>query len=297
MGRRATHRRPSQALTAALLGLTTAAAGAAIAGGLLATGGGSGGAQAEPIGISTAITPREHFFGDRVSAVVTVHVRPELIDPGTVSIRPDFAPYSELGRPVTRRDGGTVTLRARLVCLSGACVPKAPQRTVQLASMRVRFREGRILRTVAVPWPPLLVASRLMRSDLLHPALQTRLQPPPAPSADALLGWSLTGAAALLCLLVGIPVLLRLVGLRGVAGRGGADAAERGRALADAERLAAETDHDRRVVVDRLASALARAGLQPVAPQARALAWSRRPPGAESIRQLLDSIHRLRKAA
>lgn len=296
MGRRATYRRPSQALTAALLGLTTAAAGAALAVGFLAAGGSGSDPQAEPIGISEAITPREHFFGDRVAVAVTVRVRPELVDPASVSIRPAFAPYSTLGHPVQRREGGTVTYRAGLVCLAAACVPKAPQRQVQLPPLRVRFREGRTVQTAAVPWPPLLVASRLTRSDLQHPMLRTRLQPPDAPSVDTLLGWSLTAGAALLCLLAGLPAFLRLFGLRGAA-RLREEPDELGRALADAERLAAETDLDRRIAVDRLAAALGRAGLQPVAPQARALAWSRRPPAAESIRQLLDSIHRLRRPA
>lgn len=296
MGRNATHRRPSQTLTAALLALTTAAAGAAVAVGLLAGGAGEGDPPAGPIGISTSISPREHFFGDRVSAVVAVHVEPDLIGPGTVSIRPDFAPYSVLGRPVLRRAGGSVTLRAQLACLAAACAPRAPQRPVQLPPVLIRFRTGRILQTVTARWPPLLVASRLTRNDLQHPVLRTRLAPPPTSSPDALLGWSLTGAAVLLFLVAGLPALFRLFDF-GIARHGGREPDELGRAFSAAERLAVETDEARRIAVDRLAAALARAGFQPVAPHARALAWSRPPPAAESIRRLLESIERLRKAA
>jgi hypothetical protein len=290
VGRDASDRRPSPALTAALLGLTAAAIGAAVAFGLLAGGSGGSESPASSISISTSISPREHFFGDRVSAVVAVRVQRDLVDPRTVSIHARFAPYTSLGRPVLTRSGDSVVLRAELVCLAAACAPKAPQRQESLPSVRIGFRAGTRARVATAPWPPELVASRLTPGDLQRPALRARLQPPPAPTGSSLLGWGLIGAATLLLVLATLPLLGRLLALPAATSGAGPD--DLGLALGEVERLAAATDLDRRVAIERLARALARAGLHDVTPRARALAWSRRPPGSDSIRHLLDAIER-----
>jgi hypothetical protein len=266
-----------------------AATGASVA--LASTSGQAAGrAQGEAVSVSTSISPRAIFFGDRLTAAVEVRAQTKNVDPASVSIEADFRPYTTLGKPSLERSGHSVRLRASLACLTAACAPKTPQRRVVLAPVQVRYREQGRPVTVSQGWPSELVASRLVVNDRQSQALRTRLQPPPTAHADTATGWALVGGAVLLFVLAAGLLALRLF-TPTTAG----DQAELGdldAAVAEVERLARD-DAARRCAVDQLASALADAGFDEVTPQARALAWSRPLPAADSMRRLLERVERL----
>lgn len=289
MGGATTNAPRSSALTAAgIVAAIIAAAGASVA--LASTSGpGFGRVRGEAVSVSTSISPRAIFFGDRLTAAVNVRVRATSVDPHLVSIAADFQPYTLVGRPSLQRSGDSIRLRAGLACLTVACVPKNPQRRVTLVPVRVRYLEHGRSVTISRGWPSELVASRLVAPVRQQQGLRTRLQPPPAAGADTAMGWALVGAAALLFVLAaGLLTVL----FTPAAARDQSELGELDRAVAEVERLARDDDA-RRSAVDRLASALANAGLHEVAPYARTLAWSRPPPAAEPMRRLLERIERL----
>lgn len=294
MGRSPAHSPASPLLTAALLAAALTAASVTLALTVFAPGGGGPGPPATPIAVSTSITPRQHFFGDRLSARVTVRVQPGFVDPRTVAIDASFAPYTTLARPRLQRTNDGVVLDARLACLARACAPRGPQRARELAPVLVRFRERGRQFALLGRWPTVLVASRLTLQDLARPTLRIRAQPPASPGIDRAAGWALAGVAALLFLAAGLPAARRLFRSAETLGGSRSRLGELERALADVRRLANEGDEARRSALDRLAAALARSGLQGAVSQARSLAWSKRPPSREPMRRLLQDIERLK---
>jgi hypothetical protein len=289
MGRGTSRARRTRALTAA--GLVAAIAATGASRGPAATSG-----TGPPVSVSTSISPRAIFFGDRLTAVLDARVRPEAVDPRSVSIAASFAPFTTLGRPVLERDGDSIHLRARLVCLNAACTPETRERRVLLVPAEVRYREHGHAATMSGEWPAVLVASRLTAGDLEQLVVRSRLQPPAEKRTDRTPGWLLTGLGVLLFLAAGALLAGRLFARPVAADQ--VEPTELDRALSEVERLGTEIDDARRSAIDRLASALAGAGLDEEAAQARALAWSKQPPATDSMRRLLELVGRLiRRAA
>jgi hypothetical protein len=244
--------------------------------------------------VAAIVTPREHLFGDRVRADVTVALDPRRVDPRTVTIDASFAPYTTVGRARVVREPTSVRLDATLVCLTSACPSGTPQRTLAFAPAQVRYRDrGGRPHSAEAAWPTLLAASRLTPADRHLSQIRVAAALPTAPAAldPTLVGRALLVVAAALLVaaaaglarrrrkpaaavlaLVEVPALLA--------------------ALATVENLAHESDGKRRSALDRLARELGGAGLAPLVPAARALAWSSPAPTAEPMLHLSTEVQK-----
>ena len=142
---------------------------------LAAGAGDEDGARPEQaIEVTTDITPDAHVFGEPVVATVEALVNADVIDPGSVRVVTDFAPYEIAGeRTVERRveDGvGQVTFRYPLRCLDEGCDTSTARGVAEFETGRVfyRFHTGGGLNDAfgALDWPPFEVASRVSADDV-----------------------------------------------------------------------------------------------------------------------------------
>jgi hypothetical protein len=124
-----------------------------------------------------ALTPRNVHFGDTVRAQVDVTLNRARVDPGSVRIATDFAPWAPSAEPErTRRDGETTThLRTTWVlrCLASACLPPGRALTVDLTPATVTYDtigpEAASGKRLTARWPRLVAHTRLDASDLEPP--------------------------------------------------------------------------------------------------------------------------------
>lgn len=95
------------------------------------------------IDAKATITPRVALFGDTVFARVDVVLDPSRIDPDSVRIAVDFAPFDVVGRPERRRQESRAGVFMRttftLRCLTGTCVPSQRSATYDLEPVRIAF--------------------------------------------------------------------------------------------------------------------------------------------------------------
>jgi hypothetical protein len=133
---------------------------------------------APPIQANALLTPRSVGFGDTVRARVDVTLDRARVNPESVRIAIDFAPWAAIGKPErARREGKTTThLRSTwtLRCLASACLPPAqPLRlrlrgaTVTYDTLRPKAASGRRL---TAAWPQLVVHTRLDQAVIAPPA-------------------------------------------------------------------------------------------------------------------------------
>jgi hypothetical protein len=241
-----------------------------------------------------------HRFGDALPGRLDVLVPNDRVDPGTVALDADFAPYELVRQPRIARleDGGTTLVRFdfELRCLVHDCLRRsAGEGGVLLPPATIRYvGPGGEPAGVGAGWETVPAGTWLDddTAELLTwhtaleplPALEYRL--PPQLLAVVLLALSLAAAAGGAALLVpriraALPeprpagddrsVLERaLAAVRSAAG--GEDAAERRRAL------------------DLLARELRAGARRGEARAARRLAWSRRPPRPSEMEALADRV-------
>jgi hypothetical protein len=125
--------------------------------------------------VRAQLTPRSVLFGDTVTARLDVTLNRDRIDPESVRVATDFAPWRPIGRPErTRRDGKESThLRTTFVlrCLASVCMPpdealpyELEPATVTYDALGAQAPSG--LRAVA-RWPTLVVNTRLDASAVL----------------------------------------------------------------------------------------------------------------------------------
>ena len=120
----------------------------------------------------TDVTPDTHVFGQPVVATAQVLVDATDIDPRSVRIDTDFAPYQLAGRrTVDRRVShgiGVVTFRFPLRCLKEGCDTSGARGVAEFETGRVvyRYRSGAGDAFVALDWPPFEVASRVSDDDV-----------------------------------------------------------------------------------------------------------------------------------
>lgn len=157
-----------------VLAALAAALGCALAAVVVAadrTGDGPGPAapdQVRGIEAQVALSPRVALFGDTVRADVDVVLDASRIDPGSVRIAAEFAPFEVVGAPEARRQdaGETVFLRTSFVlrCSTGTCVPSGQSALYEFAPARIGFetRAGRAADAgpVTAAIPPVRVFSR-----------------------------------------------------------------------------------------------------------------------------------------
>ena len=71
---------------------------------------GKEGSLAEPIAVNATLSPQQHMFGDPVRARIEVVLDAERVDPDSVKVRANFAPYRQLQPPTESRSAaGPIT--------------------------------------------------------------------------------------------------------------------------------------------------------------------------------------------
>ena len=136
---------------------------------------GAGPVPRDPSGVEarTTLSPRITLFGDTVRAHVDVTLDRDRVDPDSVRVTAQFAPWEVVGTPeLVRRDAGRATfLRTTymLRCLTTPCIPTGQAAPREFVPARVTFRspgEDAGRDTVAARWPVLLVYSRFASASL-----------------------------------------------------------------------------------------------------------------------------------
>jgi hypothetical protein len=261
------------------------------------------GSLAEPIAVDATLTPQQHLFGDPLRARVELIVDAERVNPDTVRIRVNFAPYRPL-RPPTRTEesSGPIT-RLRydysLACLTYRCLPIG-QRDFGLRNAAVEYRlRGRDgLQTEEIMWPQLEATGRISATRLFEARLRSsyrELGPPTyriAPrtvEVAALVLAVLFGAGALVLVLRLLPLgrIAERLGLKTVDHRSPLE-----RALARVHETAEQPEEGRRAL-ERLAHELRRARNPDLAHRASRLAWSRDFPADGRLTALSTDVKRL----
>jgi hypothetical protein len=228
-----------------------------------------------PVSAEATFTPHVVLFGAAARADVRVTVDRRRIDPRTVHVSANLAPFELLGAPRVRRSplGRTESLRVtfRVQCVAAACSRPGSQATVSLAPAVVTW--GKPPRRVLVAWAPETVASRLSTADAARPTLHyTTAAPAAGYRVDPnLVGWGAVGVSAALVIGLGGAVAVRSGGRRVVPEP---TSSELERALTRLEQTASGSNAERRTAIGALAQALEHDGFAELAPLARRLAWS-----------------------
>lgn len=143
-------------------------------------GGGASGAERPAIEARTDVSPRSLFFGDTVSAFVDVTLDRNRVDPESVRVESDFAPWKPVAKPVRVRldDGTTTSLRFSYVlrCLGMRCISTEESRVILDKAIQT-FGQARVTyaatdaaprgtrSSLRAPWPRLLVGARFSARD------------------------------------------------------------------------------------------------------------------------------------
>ena len=136
---------------------------------------------APAIQANASLRPRNVHFGDTVRAQVDVTLNRARVDPGSVRIATDFAPWAPIAEPErTRRDGETTThLRTTWIlrCLASACLPPARALTLDLEPASVTYDtvepEAASGRRLTARWPRFIAHTRLDAADLEPPQFRS----------------------------------------------------------------------------------------------------------------------------
>lgn len=115
-----------------------------------------------PVEAAGVLTPQILLFGDTLSARVDVTVDTARVDPDSVRVRADFAPWELVQPPVrAQRNGlGTAYVSVTFVlrCLTSPCVPPRDTAPLDFDPALVTYAgDGRL----DVTWPRLVVHSRI----------------------------------------------------------------------------------------------------------------------------------------
>jgi len=253
----------------------------------------------QPLQIRSFLEPRTHLFGDPVTAEVEVVVNRRAVDPGSIRVRANFAPYTVLGVSGSeRRAGDAVTIGRRwtLLCIVRDCASSTARlpEPQQIAEARVQFRlRGGPTQSRPVVWPDTEVATRLNTVELSRAAVLTPWRAdltPPKPSYRSAPGLA-SGALFALALLVAAggvlllwPELRRLLRVpkRRKDPLAGLPPLERALALLQFA-LASGGPEEQRKALDRLGRELRLRGNDDLAGAARRLAWSPSRPSEDEL--------------
>lgn len=282
-----------RALSVVALALAGALAAAFLIAALHRPGGGDVRPGPHAVSVQAWLSPRDPQFGDTVHAGADVLVDPGRVDPRSVSLRTNFAPYRVLSAARSIRQSGgysIVRLEQTLRCLSVTCTPAGPRKTFRFEPLRVTYREGSARKALSASWPALRVQSRVAASDLEHPVLRTPTAPP-APDyrlPPSVTGYTLLVLATVLAL-AGAALLVR------AALRARAPRLRRPEPLLDrilGELAAASVNGDaarRRHALEQLARALEQVDGS-LSTETRVLAWGKDEPQPDAISELTKRV-------
>lgn len=148
--------------------MRTLAAAAVVA---LALAAQAGAAEPPPaVEAQAQLLPAIVLFGDTVTAQVDVTLDRSRVDPDTVRVEADFAPWEPVSEPERiRRDGAATThIRTRFVlrCLTGPCLPAQDVAPLEFGTAVVTYPGGE---PVYARWPVLAVHSRIVSAEAPPP--------------------------------------------------------------------------------------------------------------------------------
>jgi hypothetical protein len=257
---------------------------------------------AEPIAVNATLGPQQHLFGDPVHARVDLILDSRRIDPNTVKVRVNFAPYRPLRptRQVRSASGPITRLRFDylLSCLGYRCLPIG-QRDFELhnGAVEYRSRAGAVQRE-EIDWPSIEATGRIPGTQLWQAQLRADYRDL-GPPTYALAPRTVTLVALVLAVLFGAAALiliLRLLPLARLAERLGLKTVDRRtpleRALARVHETSERPKEGRRAL-ERLAQELRRARRPELAGTASQLAWSREFPADGRLTALSGEVQRL----
>jgi hypothetical protein len=120
---------------------------------------------AAPVEVSTSVSTRFLFFGDPVTARVTVLADRRQVDPAGVGFTADFGDWTQLARTrTTTLSAGPFVRRSwsfEIACLQLGCLPNGKRLTVHFPRLMItaKRRDGSAV-VVRRDWPALSVAPR-----------------------------------------------------------------------------------------------------------------------------------------
>jgi hypothetical protein len=253
------------------------------------------------LSVQSSIQPSTVRFGDPVTARVSVSVDRRLVNPETLQIKTNFAPYTVLkANEPTRSDRGAFTAlsyRFELNCLELRCVSGKVEWHRRLADVEVSAlsRDGRRL-VGSQPWPLLTIHSRTNGANANSASLREQVDPPPVSyrvTPTTLFVASIAGAVTLLL------AALAIVGHEVRRSRRRRLSEQRERALSLVEyaiSLAREAVSrpvpDRRKALGLLARSLRGVGQSELALAAVSLAWSPSRPSPGSTEELVALVQK-----
>lgn len=247
------------------------------------------------IAVSGKLTPLVTGYGDHVTAQVRVLLDPTRVDPDSLRLRTDFAPWREERQVVRRELEGVVevTYLLRLTCHAIPCVARERQWRYDFDDARLRYLEQGAERRRFIGWPPLEVSTRLPE-DFVPPDDGGAEAPPvwrasvhvPEPSFSTPPRRLQVALGATGLLLVAGSLALAVFVVRRPRAPREIPPLERALALLARARTAAE----RRAALEAVAAAVHPA----LAAAARELAWSEHAPTEPAARKLSE---RVREAA
>ncbi len=248
---------------------------------------GSGGPPASAVTATGTVVPDAHTFGDPVVAHVDVVVDNRTVEPSSVRVETEFAPYEVDGAEIVERQDAGATSRIRfsypLRCLGEGCDPTPSTGTIEFPIGRVlyRFRGSQGTAIEALDWPPMQVTGRVADSavnDIRWRANQVALAEPTYRTGPV------ATAAVMLVAALALATLAAWLAWRLWRPRRDAPAEDEStvvvrssleRAL-DSARIAAENGDAgmRRRALERVSREFAAVGLHQLAADASVLAWS-----------------------
>jgi len=254
-------------------------------------------------GATSATTVRTSFeppvvqFGDPLTLHVAARFDNRVVLPGTFRLTSSVAPLTQLGPTRTERTRRghltVVSVSIPSVCVVEACVKRPGETRIHLpvVSGHVTGVDGRV-RAVRATWPPLLIGSRIVSSDLSRASPPLRADTAPAPPTFRI------APSRLALLLDVLSVLLAATGIW-IASRQVLALARRRRAAVDVDQLdialrqvrqsESRPAPDKRRALGQLARILDRRELEH-ADATNDLAWSRPAPTTEGVSELAGVI-------
>jgi hypothetical protein len=259
----------------------------------------------EPITGTALIEPEQHLFGDPVRARLELVMDRNRVDPDSVEVGANFAPYREL-RPVewTWTDSGPIT-RLRydyvIACLTSACLPTGDGR-VEFGAAAIEFtipgQPGP--QTGDVQWPALRAAGRIDPDRLGQAALRAELRDlgPPSYRVSPRTVELVALALAVLFAAAAAILALRFLPLDRIAAWFGARREDKRtpleRALAHVRQAVGDgRPAEGRRALERLAEELRASSNPELAGDASRLAWSRPAPGETRVSPLSQDVERV----
>jgi hypothetical protein len=126
--------------------------------------------RAQPLEARVVVSPRVVLFGDTVTARVQVALDRARIDPDSLRVDAEFAPWQLVRAPQRiRRDGARATYVETvyvLRCLGPPCVPTRASSSREFEAVKLSYSQvGGGQESTEVRWPVLVVNTRLVSDD------------------------------------------------------------------------------------------------------------------------------------